>query len=123
LYCFVDLTKKSCACDITKKPSQTDICGDRLTRGHQIHNHHVSSQIHSSQLTFLQEINNQLEYESDFSIEFDIMLCSACNSRYERSKKTKLSPKKYLSKIQNFSKPMYKLLSKHKTILRFLENG
>ncbi|RHZ56859.1 hypothetical protein Glove_396g26 [Diversispora epigaea] len=79
-----------CNCDLTKKPSRTSANIDRSKRGHQVYNRHVTSTIHSAQLTFLQEANTKFEYGSNFSIDFDISLCVACNSKYERSKKIKI---------------------------------
>jgi hypothetical protein len=79
-----------CNCDLTKKPSRTSANIDRSKRGHQVYNRHVTNIIHSAQLTFLQEANTKFEYGSDFSVDFDISLCVACNSKYERSKKIKI---------------------------------
>src|SRR5215212_5733512 len=93
LYCFVELPQEICNCDLTKKPSRTSANIDRSKKGHQVYNRHVTNTIHSAQLTFLQEANIKFEYGSNFNIDFDISLCVACNSKYERSKKIKIIQK------------------------------
>lgn len=86
LYCFVDLSKEVCNCDLTKKPSRSDININRSQRGCQIYNRHISSTLLPVQLAFLKEANEKFGYKIDFNSQLDISLCSACNSKYERSK-------------------------------------
>ncbi|RHZ81545.1 hypothetical protein Glove_119g47 [Diversispora epigaea] len=56
------LSQEICNCNLTKKPSHTSANIDHSKRGHQVYNRHVTSTIHSVQLTFLQEANTKFEY-------------------------------------------------------------
>jgi len=100
LYCFIDLLQETCNCDITKKPLRSDANVDRTKKGYQTHNRHVSSTLSLAQLTFLKEANEKFGYKQNFSTEFGISFCSACNSKYERSK-TKKTKKTFQASTQN----------------------
>ena len=90
LYCFIDLSQETCNCNITKKPLRSDKNIDCSKKNFQVYNRDVSSTIHPTQLPFLEEANEKFEYEQDFITEFDVSFCSACNSKYERSKTRKI---------------------------------
>ena len=56
-------------------------------RGQQIHNRHYGvSTTYLSQITWLKECNEYFGYQSNFNMDFDMIFCSACNSKYDRTK-------------------------------------
>lgn len=87
LFCFKDLRNNFCACDLTKKPSRTDTFPNRTIRGRQIHNRcYKTYKTRVAQVNWLKECDKFFGYESDFNKNFDLTLCSACNSKHDRGK-------------------------------------
>ncbi|CAG8494250.1 10255_t:CDS:2 [Scutellospora calospora] len=82
LFCFKDLKDNFCACDLTKKPSRTDTFPNRTIR---------------AQVNWLKECDKFFGYESDFNKNFDLTLCSACNSKHDRGKSLYLDDQSNIS--------------------------
>ncbi|CAG8759653.1 4744_t:CDS:1, partial [Cetraspora pellucida] len=90
LFCFKDLKNKSCSCDLQIKPSRHDT--SRSKRGQQIHNRcYKIFKTRLAQVIWLKERSKLFGYNSNFDKNFDLTLCSTCNSRYDRIKNKKNS--------------------------------
>ncbi|CAG8497562.1 16991_t:CDS:2 [Cetraspora pellucida] len=85
LFCFKDLKNKNCSCDLKIKPSHNDTF--RTKYGQEAHNRcYKISTTRLAQVAWLKERSKFFEYNSNFDKNFNLTLCSTCNSRYNRVK-------------------------------------
>ncbi|CAG8751535.1 33_t:CDS:1, partial [Dentiscutata heterogama] len=87
LFCYENLKQKYCACNLEIKPTQKDTCPDQIIRGQQIHNRSYKvSKTHLAQVNWLKECDKFFGFNTNFNKNFDLTLCSACNSKHDRAK-------------------------------------
>ncbi|GBB93507.1 hypothetical protein RclHR1_21840001 [Rhizophagus clarus] len=93
-YCNIDNTYLSCSCtNKTKKPKKAE-------KTYFYSRRFDPTKTYDSQQLFLKSKDKIYGYNSDFSQKFSLLLCTKCNSTYDRLKSNKL-PKNTLPSLSN----------------------